>query len=159
VRVCTALIVVWISVIWVSPADAECRESRVDLRGDWGAARFGVELADTPEERSRGLMHRGSLPGSAGMLFVFESPHDAVFWMEDTLIPLDILFLSAEGVVLRIHENAVPLDRTPISGGEDVMYVLEINGGLSRRIGISVGTELRHPAIDQDIAAWPCAVG
>ncbi len=158
-RICTALLVAWISAVWVSPAEAECRESRVDLRGEWGAARFGVELADTPEERSRGLMHRESLPGSAGMLFVFESPHNAVFWMENTLIPLDILFLSAKGVVLRIHENAVPLDRTPISGGEDVMYVLEINGGLSRRIGISVGTELRHPAIDQDIAAWPCAVG
>jgi len=143
-------------VAWVSAVQAACEDSRVDLRGDWGSARFTVELAVTPEERSRGLMHRPSLAGGAGMLFVFDSPQEARFWMENTLIPLDILFLSAEGVVRRIHENATPLDRTLISGGEDIMYVLEINGGLSRRIGISPGTEIRHPSVDQNLAAWPC---
>ncbi len=155
-RVSTALFL-WVSS--VSFAQATCDGSKVDVRGDWGSARFSVELAITPEERSRGLMRRRSLPGSAGMFFVFESPRNVVFWMKDTLIPLDIIFLSAEGVVLRIHESATPLDLTPISGGDDVKYVLEINGGLVRRLGISAGSELRHPQIEQDIAAWPCANG
>ena len=156
VKVWWAALALWVAC--ASYAQAECEDSRVDLRGDWGTVRFTVELAETPEERSQGLMHRRSLSSSAGMLFVFDSPQNVVFWMENTLIPLDILFLSAEGVILRIHENAMPLDRTPIYGGDDVKYVLEINGGLARRIGISAGTELRHPRIKQSIAAWPCGI-
>ncbi len=145
--------------IWGTAAQAVCENSRVELRGEWGSARFTVELAVTPEERAQGLMHRTSLSSSAGMFFVFDSPQDVSFWMADTLIPLDILFLSAEGVVRHIHENATPLDRTSISSGFDIKYVLEINGGLSRRIGIADGSELRHPRIEQSIAAWPCVSG
>ena len=152
----SAVLILWLT--WMSSAQAACDESRVDLRGAWGTVRFTVELAVTPEERSRGLMHRRSLPGGAGMFFVFESPQNVAFWMKDTLIPLDILFLSDEGVVQRIHESAKPLDQTPISGGDGVQYVLEINGGLSRRIGIAAGTEVRHPAIERGTAVWPCVI-
>ncbi len=151
---------IWIALLfwvaWGSVAPSACEESRIDLRGEWGSAGFTVELAVTPEERSRGLMHRPSLAGGAGMLFVFESPRNVVFWMANTLIPLDILFISPDGVVRHIHQDAKPLDRTPISGGDDVRYALEINGGLSDRIGIAVGAEARHPRIDQSIAVWPC---
>ena len=101
-------------------------------------------------------MNREEMALSAGMLFVYDSPQRVSFWMENTLIPLDMLFLDATGTVTRVHENAVPLDRTPIPGGTDIQYVLEINGGLARQIGISEGDVLRHPDVDQDLAAWPC---
>ncbi len=140
-----------------SSATAECSETRVDLRGDWGTARFTVEVADTPDERAQGLMNRPSMPASAGMLFIYERPQSVVFWMENTLIPLDMIFMSADGVVRHIHENAIPLDRTTIPGGDDIQYVLEINGGMSAMLGVGVGSELRHPAIIQSLAAWPCA--
>ena len=137
-------------------SSAECAENRADLRGDFGKARFTVEVADTHEERSLGLMNRPSMAAAAGMLFVYEFPQRVAFWMENTLIPLDMIFLSADGVVRHIHENAVPLDRTTIPGGDDIQYVLEINGGMSSMLGVSIGSELRHPAIDQGLAAWPC---
>ncbi len=134
-----------------------CREDRVDLRGDWGQAHFTVEIADTGRERARGLMFRESLPNDHGMLFVYPFAHSAAFWMKNTLIPLDILFLSSDGRVISVHENAQPGDLTPIQGGNKVRYVLEINGGISRRLGLSEGSELRSPFVKQRIAAWPCA--
>ncbi len=140
-------------------AVAECAEDRVDLRGPWGQATFSVEIADTDETRAQGLMNRTELPRFAGMLFIFEPPPRRVhFWMDNTLIPLDMLFFDARGVLTRIHHHARPLDRTPIDGGEGVLYVLEINGGLARTLGITEGSVLRHPRIDPAQAAWPCGV-
>lgn len=134
----------------------ECRSDRVELRGAWGQAQFSVEIADTPEQRSRGLMFRESLPRGAGMLFVYEHPQPASFWMKNTLIPLDMLFVDRSGVVTRVHVGAVPGDLTPIDGGPAVFAVLEINGELARRYGIGPGTELRHPVFAGGPAAWPC---
>jgi uncharacterized membrane protein (UPF0127 family) len=136
---------------------ADCVEGRAELRGPFGSAGFSVELADDAGERAQGLMHRESLPASAGMLFVYEHLQLVSFWMENTLVPLDMVFLDAAGRVVKVHENAVPLDRTPIPSGEEVLAVLEINGGLARAIGIAPGAVLRHPAMPQDAAAWPCA--
>ena len=135
---------------------ADCSDGRLELRGDWGTARFRIEIADTPEERSVGLMHREHMASAAGMLFIYERPQRVSFWMENTLIPLDMVFMDETGLVTHIHENAVPLDRTPIPGGNDVLYVLEVNGGMTETMGITVGSEMRHPAIASDIAVWPC---
>lgn len=135
---------------------AVCEETRADLRGDWGTARFTVELADEPDERSQGLMFRESMARGAGMLFLYDAPQRATFWMRNTLIPLDMIFIDPAGVVTHVHENAIPLDETTIDGGPGVLMVLEINGGLAGRLGISPGSELRHPRLDQDGAAWPC---
>jgi len=137
-------------------AMAQCSDTTVDLRGDWGSARFTVELADSASERSVGLMNRPQMAASVGMLFLYDYPQRVAFWMENTLIPLDMIFMSPDGVVQKIHENAVPLDRTLIPGGDGILAVLEINGGMSRMLGITVGSELRHPRLDQSIAAWPC---
>ncbi|WP_245897819.1 DUF192 domain-containing protein [Pseudoprimorskyibacter insulae] len=126
------------------------------LRGDWGTARFTVEIADDAEERAQGLMHRSSMPRAAGMLFVYPYPRAVAFWMRNTLIPLDMVFADSEGVVRHIHSNAVPLDETPIPGGDDIQYVLEINGGLSSSMGITVGSQIQHLSIGQTDAAWPC---
>ena len=116
-----------------------------------------VEIADDAGERAQGLMHRTSLAGSAGMLFIYEEPQPLSFWMRNTLIPLDLLFIDSRGVVQHIHHNAIPLDESPLEGGSDALLaVLEINGGLSARMGITPGTELRHPAFAGRNPAWPC---
>lgn len=134
-----------------------CRDDTAYLRGDFGTARFSVELADAPEERARGLMFRESMPKSGGMLFVYERPQSVAFWMRNTLIPLDMIFLDSSGRVRKVHSNAVPGDETPIPGGApDILMVLEINGGLARAMGIAPGAELRHPAVPGTSARWPC---
>ncbi|MFV0245423.1 MAG: DUF192 domain-containing protein [Qingshengfaniella sp.] len=145
-------------LLFSAPASqaADCVPDRADLRGSWGHARFTVELALTDAERAQGLMHRTSLPRQAGMLFVYERPQRASFWMRNTLIPLDMIFLDATGTVTRVHENAVPLDETAIDGGRDVLAVLELNGGLAAQFGINEGSVLRHPMLPQDRAVWAC---
>lgn len=146
-----------IGLALASPVAAgDCAENRVDLRGPAGQARFSVEIAATPSERATGLMNRERMGASRGMLFVYDRPQRVSFWMENTLIPLDMIFIGPDGVVRRVHENARPLDRTTVPSGEDIQYVLEINGGLARRLGIVPGSALRHPSIDPALAAWPC---
>ncbi|MGR3759527.1 DUF192 domain-containing protein [Roseobacteraceae bacterium NS-SX3] len=137
-------------------AAAGCSAERVDLRGPWGQAGFTVEIADSEEERNRGLMFRESLPVGAGMLFVYEYPQRSAFWMKNTLIPLDMIFLDETGTVTRVHSNAVPGDLTPIPGGDKVFAVLEINGGLAARYGIAPGTQMRHEVFSPAAAVWPC---
>jgi uncharacterized membrane protein (UPF0127 family) len=135
---------------------ASCRADVVHLRGDWGEARFAVEVADDARERQLGLMNRESMPASAGMLFVYHQTRVVSFWMKNTLIPLDMIFLDESGRVVKVHERARPHDLTSISSDEPARYVLEINAGLSRALGIDAGTELRHPSVLQHLAAWPC---
>ncbi|KPQ20255.1 MAG: hypothetical protein HLUCCA24_02340, partial [Rhodobacteraceae bacterium HLUCCA24] len=110
-------------------AAASCSEDAVWLRGDWGESRFRVEVADEPDERAQGLMFVEEMGRFEGMLFVYERPQPVSFWMKNTLIPLDMIFADARGVVRRVHENAVPGDLTPIPGGDDILVVLEVNGG------------------------------
>ncbi|MGV6847216.1 MAG: DUF192 domain-containing protein [Marinibacterium sp.] len=145
----------FLGLVAAFPLWAECRPDVVDLRGDWGQARFTVEVADDDAERSRGLMFRESMPRGAGMLFVFDHPQRVSFWMMNTLIPLDMIFADATGRVVKVHSNAIPGDTTPIPGGDAVFAVLEINGGLAERYGITAGSDLRHAAFG-DSAAWPC---
>jgi hypothetical protein len=152
-RLTFALGLCWLAA---TAALADCRPDTVDLRGPGGAARFSVEVADSDAERALGLMHRDSLPRSAGMLFVYPEPGAASFWMKNTLIPLDMIFADATGTVTRVHAMAKPGDTTSIPGGDGVKLVLEINGGLAARLGIAPGSVMRHPSLDQDLAAWPC---
>ena len=150
----------WIVTAWAAllplAAHAACTPDAVELRGPGGVARFTVEVADDGAERAQGLMFRESMPTSAGMLFVYDAPQRASFWMKNTLIPLDMIFADETGRVTRVHSNAVPGDTTPIDGGTGVRFVLEINGGLAQRLGLAEGTEMRHPAIPQATAVWPC---
>jgi uncharacterized protein len=133
-----------------------CNPDQVSLRGDWGQLAFTVEIADDPQERSRGLMYRESMARGAGMLFIYETPQPASFWMKNTLIPLDMLFADKTGKIITVHSNAIPGDLTPIPGGPNVYAVLEINGGLAQKYGITVGSQMRHPAFVEGPAAWPC---
>ena len=138
-----------------TPIWATCSDGRVTVAGDFGQAHFSVDVADNAEERAQGLMFVETMPIMKGMLFVYEQPQRASFWMQNTLIPLDMLFAGPDGVITHVHENAIPGDRTSILGGDEVLFVLEINGGLSGRLGIQVGDTLQHPAVGPD-AARPC---
>ncbi|WP_066706466.1 DUF192 domain-containing protein [Celeribacter ethanolicus] len=140
----------------VAAAQSTCDQTEVIVTGEGTSARFSVEIADDAGERALGLMNRTEMAHSHGMLFVYEKPQPVAFWMANTLIPLDMIFIDRRGVVTRVHENAVPLDRTPIPGGDAVFAVLEINGGLASGLGIEAGDVLRHPAFGPE-AADPCA--
>ncbi len=144
-----------LSLIGFAVAASDCAPDRVSLRGNWGREDFTVELADTNETRERGLMFRESMPRFSGMLFVYDAPHHARFWMKNTLIPLDMIFVGPNGVVQKIHKLAVPHDETTIDGGNGIIAILEINGGLADMLGITVGSEMQHPAFGAT-AVWPC---
>jgi uncharacterized membrane protein (UPF0127 family) len=104
-----------------------------------GPAHFTVELATTPAQRELGLMFRQALPPDAGMLFIYPDEESVAFWMKNTLIPLDMLFIGADGHIRRIAERAVPLSETPIPSVDPVEAVLEVNGGTVERLGIRQG--------------------
>lgn len=140
---------------WAGAVSAACSEGVLSVRGAFGAAQFDVSLAKTPQEQARGLMFVETMPTMQGMLFVYSRPRVVSFWMRNTLIPLDMVFIDAEGVVQHIHAMAKPLDETSISSVVPVQYVLEINGGLAQRLGLAVGDEIRHPVLAEN-AKWPC---
>lgn len=138
-------------------ARADCAPDQVELRTLFGAVqRFSVDLADDPDERARGLMFRDQMPMASGMLFVFPAPKHATFWMKNTPLSLDIIFADVTGLVTHVQDSTEPMSEGLIDGGEGVAFVLEINGGLARPMGILPGAVLRHPAIAQDGAAWAC---
>ena len=110
-------------------------------------ATFCVELATTYSERQQGLMFREDLEFNEGMIFVYDHPKPVSFWMKNTSIPLDIIFADKSGTVTKIFRNAVPFSTVSIFGGEQVKYVLEINAGLSKSLGIKVGNILQHRLI------------
>jgi len=112
-----------------------------------GEKRFTIEIADSPEERSRGLMYRERMAETQGMLFVFEQTQPVAFWMQNTRLPLDLLFISETGEVRAILDGK-PFSTEAISAGEPVRFVLELNAGAAARAGIAVGDHIRHPVID-----------
>jgi uncharacterized protein len=109
-----------------------------------GPRRFTVELAVSPEQQRQGLMFRRSLPADGGMLFDFGDTRPAAFWMRNTLIPLDMLFIAADGRIADIHERAVPLSDVTIESRVPVRGVLELNGGTVSRLGIRLGDLVHH---------------
>lgn len=137
-------------------AHAACAPDRVDVRGGFGQVSFTVALADTPQERAQGLMFVERMPRFEGMLFIYEAPQTLAFWMRNTLIPLDMIFLNPAGEIRHIHTNAIPHDETPIRAPEPGLAVLEINGGMAEMLNLAVGDVLRHPGLPQDVAVWPC---
>ena len=103
-----------------------------------------VEVVQTPEARQRGLMYRKQLAANAGMLFIFDQSEWHSFWMHNTLLPLDMLFITSDWHVLGIVENATPLTDSPRNVPGDSQYVLEVNAGFSRRHGLQPGTNVRY---------------
>lgn len=135
---------------------AECAPDRVTVLGEDRDHVFRIELAMTPEEQSQGLMFRPSMPEDAGMLFVFEPPRQAAFWMRNTMISLDIIFVGADGRIVNIAERAVPFSEKTLRSDGIVRAVLEINGGLSSELGFGPGTQLIHEAFGDAPAEHAC---
>jgi uncharacterized membrane protein (UPF0127 family) len=102
-----------------------------------------VEVARTPTEIERGLMHRKNLPADGGMIFMFESPAEKSFWMRNTLIPLDMIFIGPDERVLNIRKSVKPLSEEPQPSGGAVQYVVELPGGTADKTGIMRGDLLR----------------
>lgn len=107
-----------------------------------GRRAFLVEMARTASEQERGLMFRTSLAADRGMLFPYSPPSPVSFWMKNTYIPLDMIFIRADGTIARIAENTVPESLDPVSAGEPVAAVLEIAGGNAAAQGIAVGDKV-----------------
>ena len=108
-----------------------------------GTHRFTVEVARSPEQQAMGLMHRQSLAGDRGMLFPYDPPQNASFWMKNTLIPLDLVFIRENGTVALVAANTVPLSLDPIVSLEPVAAVLEIAGGRAAELGIEAGDKVQ----------------
>lgn len=108
--------------------------------------RFEVEIADDPAERAEGLMFREALADNAGMLFLYPEPQPVKFWMKNTPLSLDIVFVRQDGVIARIAERTTPFSEELIPSGEAVSAVLEVKGGLMRQLGVAAGDRLKHPA-------------
>jgi uncharacterized membrane protein (UPF0127 family) len=107
--------------------------------------RFTVEVARTAEQQAQGLMNRESLAPDRGMIFLYDPPVAASFWMKNTLIPLDMIFIRADGTVARIEANTAPLSLDPVAAGEPVGAVLELAGGRSAELGITAGAKVEWP--------------
>lgn len=109
------------------------------IRTAKGAHRFDVEVARTSQQQEQGLMFRKSLGPDTGMLFPMDPPRTASFWMKDTLIPLDMLFIHTDGTIAFLKSNAEPYSRIPVSAGVPVAAVLELAGGRVAALGIGEG--------------------
>lgn len=127
---------------YASPEDDQV----VIKRHDGDELLFSVELAVTPKQQAKGLMNRTFLAENAGMLFLFNDEARRSFWMKDTLIPLDMLFIAKDGRIVHIHHMAQPLDEAFITSEKPAFAVLELNGGISDVFDIQVGDVVYHKA-------------
>jgi uncharacterized membrane protein (UPF0127 family) len=117
----------------------------VHTRG--GAVDVSLEVVQTDATRQRGLMYREHVPDGHGMLFVFGDDSDRIFWMKNTVIPLDIIFIGADRQVVGVARNTTPLSLAPISVGRPSRWVLEVAGGYASRAGIAVGDKVDLPSV------------
>jgi uncharacterized membrane protein (UPF0127 family) len=148
-----ALVLAFGAAAQAAPAKVACHEGQAEIRPlqpltlvtDKGRFAFKVEDADTFQRRETGLMCRTALAPDRGMLFDFKQPMQGVgFWMHNTLIPLDIVFIRPDGRVLSIARNAQPLDDTTLPAGGTIRGVLEIAGGRAAQIGLMPGDQVLH---------------
>jgi hypothetical protein len=114
-----------------------------------GPHSFTVEVAADEQSRETGLMFRKTMAPDAGMLFDFREPQDVSFWMENTILPLDMLFVRADGTIARIKQNATPFSRENIPSGEPVQLVIELNAGRVQALGIREGGHVHAPQLMQ----------
>jgi uncharacterized protein len=125
----------------VRPAELQTLE----IASKSGVHTFAVELVENDADRAKGLMYRKELPEGRGMLFDFHREQEVSFWMQNTYIPLDMLFIRADGRILRIAENTEPLSTRMVPSGGPVRAVLEVIGGTARKLGLAPGDRVAHP--------------
>lgn len=115
----------------------------LQISDDGTVHQFQVEVVRTAADQAKGMMFRTSLAPDRGMLFPFEKPRFASFWMKNTLIPLDMIFVRADGSIDRIAENTIPESLEPVVSGGEVSAVLELAGGTAARLGIDEDAKVR----------------
>lgn len=108
---------------------------------------FKVELAETADQRARGLMFREEMDADAGMLFDFKKSGPVQFWMKNTPLSLDMIFIRENGIVAKVTENTTPMSTKIVPSGEPIRYVLEVIAGTSARIGLKPGDRVLHAVI------------
>jgi uncharacterized membrane protein (UPF0127 family) len=130
----------------LNPAKAQSlATSPLTIESGGKALTFTVELASTAREQEIGLMHRNTMAAEHGMLFDFHQEKRASFWMRNTFIPLDLVFIRATGEIEAIKDNAVPHSESPIGPAQPVQAVLELVGGTAQKLGIKPGDRVHHP--------------
>lgn len=143
----------FIVVLWIALLSADVRQassetlfqsSELTVVTASGRYKFRVEIARTPAARRQGLMHRKNMAEDAGMLFDYIKPQAVTMWMKNTMMPLDMLFISAEGVVVNMALDTVPGSLETIPSQGSVLAVLELNGGTVSRLGIRSGDRVEH---------------
>jgi uncharacterized membrane protein (UPF0127 family) len=128
----------------VHPAQGMRRDT-LKLVTSQGVRDIAVEVTESPQEKATGLMFRTTLPDNAGMLFFYETPQEITMWMRNTYIPLDMVFIRADGQVHRIEARTEPLSEDIVSSRGDVTACLELAGGAAERLGLKVGDRVEYP--------------
>ena len=129
---------------FAAAACAKMAQDRLLLMTDAGERAIAVEVAETPEDMAMGLMFRTNLQEGSGMLFPSPAPREANMWMHNTYIPLDMVFIRADGVVHRIESMTQPLSDDIIASKGEVLAVLELPGGAASRLGLKAGDRVKH---------------
>jgi uncharacterized membrane protein (UPF0127 family) len=127
------------------PPTAAADQKTVEIISRNGVHVFTVELATTEAERTQGLMYRKELPEGHGMLFDFQRDQELGFWMKNTYIPLDMIFIRGDGRIWRIAENTVPHSTKIVPSNGAVRAVLEVIGGTAKKLGLAPGDQVAHP--------------
>lgn len=131
--------------LWLSAAATAQGVEPLRIESASGSHAFSVEVMRSDAERAKGLMYRRYLPPDRGMLFDFMVSEPVAMWMQNTYIPLDMLFIRKDGTIARIAERTEPLSTRTIPSGEPVLAVLELNGGTTEALGIKAGDKVVHP--------------
>ena len=146
----------WLVILIVNPITSEaCDPGFVNIKFNQNQTKIKVELAETFEDRKKGLMFRKTLDLGSGMLFVYDSPRIVNFWMKNTQIPLDIAFADERGIITRVVKNAVPYSLDLIPGGKNIQYVVEVNAGDSTKLNLFEGAQIQHEKFTE-AAIWQC---
>jgi len=138
-RVLRSVLLALVGLLVIAAPVRTAGQQTLEIASKTGVHVFAVEIADNDADRAKGLMYRKELPEGRGMLFDFHREQEVSFWMQNTYIPLDMLFIRADGRILRIAENTEPLSTRLIPSGGPVRAVLEVMGGTTRKLGIAPG--------------------
>lgn len=140
----------------VKMALSSCERNKLSIISSGFNTIFDVEIASTPAKRAKGLMYREFLGTKSGMLFIYDEPGQLIFWMKNTPLSLDIIFFDKKGLIKSIYENAEPFSDKLIFGGNDLIGAIEINGGLTSKLGIAEGDSIQTSGLNNKTTLWPC---
>jgi uncharacterized protein len=136
-------------ILAILPGDAQSGSEKLTISTQTGEFPFSVEVMRNEAEREKGLMFRRYLPADRGMLFDFKVEAPVMMWMKNTFLPLDMIFITRNGVVKTVVENAEPMSERIIPSGGNVYAVLEVNAGTATKIGVKAGDRVAHPIFNK----------